>query len=778
MRRRTVFLFLLCFFIPSLLLIHQPWPAGGTVAATGHIKVPSSASHIVDAAGLGNLTQVSVSRLAGALPAGGRPPAPGSPAGDPAPVWDEQVALTFTQSFLSMAWNVTAVPQNDSYGYGPAYLLNGLTDKGWWYQVGVSFDWPYSTGGFAAGFNMNYEVFSPNGSSVFPASGGGLIPFSGAVYPYDTIELTLSFSGSRVIMSAYDWGTGARASVSYAAFGSLFVGSDLGGYAAANSNGFFTGLMTEEYHVDQYTGDEKPVPYYALGFQLQSAWVSADEYDPYSNSVLFAGTEYFSAGGSSKPYFFSTGGVTQAVSGFYAGLGGALYVTGGAGIISAASGLGIVRASYTVADGGQPPEPPVFTVSEGGTIVFDLRPTPTIYAVPGGATWSALDEYPAPGERYAALSPGGTLPQGYMRISVIYYKQYQVGFYYNVEGGGQVSPPIVEYTQFGVMESVGAGVTVWADAGSVYSYASQLPGSNSMERWVAENMTGNVEGAGTVTVVYYHQYQVWFNFTVTGGGSGYSPPQVFYVGFGSNRTTVADTSVWVDAGTTYAYQYLLHGSGVYERWVAGGSREGTVTGAAGIDVHYYHQFYVEFTVNDPEGGEVGDMSGWYDAYSTVSLRASPGNGWILHGWVGSGDGSYTGAPGGVIDVDGPINESAVFYVGLTLSVTGSGSVSYASGSVNGLVGGGHENTVYISPGSVVEVSISPAFLYSFSGWSGSVTSNSKSLALTVNSPMTLQANFTVDYPAVVLVIAAPTAVAAASYMLKVGRRTGREAKPI
>jgi len=176
--RRTVFLFLLCFFIPSLLLIHQPWPSVGTVAATGHTKVPSSASHIVGAAGLGNWTQVSGSRLAGALPAGGRSPTPGSPAGDPVPVWDEQVALTFTQSFLSMAWNVTAVPQNDSYGYGPAYLLNGLTDKGWWYQVGVSFDWPYSTGGFAAGFNMNYEVFSPNGSSVFPASGGGLIPFS------------------------------------------------------------------------------------------------------------------------------------------------------------------------------------------------------------------------------------------------------------------------------------------------------------------------------------------------------------------------------------------------------------------------------------------------------------------------------------------------------------------------------------------------------------------------------------------------------------------------
>jgi hypothetical protein len=37
---------------------------------------------------------------------------------------------------------VTAVAQTDaSSGYGPAYLLNGLTDKGYWYQVGLAWNW-------------------------------------------------------------------------------------------------------------------------------------------------------------------------------------------------------------------------------------------------------------------------------------------------------------------------------------------------------------------------------------------------------------------------------------------------------------------------------------------------------------------------------------------------------------------------------------------------------------------------------------------------------------
>ena len=52
--------------------------------------------------------------------------------------YDEQLGLTFTQNFYSMLYNVTAVEQSDpTSGAGPAYLLQGLSDMGYWYQVSL-----------------------------------------------------------------------------------------------------------------------------------------------------------------------------------------------------------------------------------------------------------------------------------------------------------------------------------------------------------------------------------------------------------------------------------------------------------------------------------------------------------------------------------------------------------------------------------------------------------------------------------------------------------------
>src|SRR5450759_3430187 len=55
------------------------------------------------------------------------------PAGGTA-TYDEQLWLGFEQNFTSsISYNVTLRAQNDSYGYGPVYLLNGRTDAGYWY---------------------------------------------------------------------------------------------------------------------------------------------------------------------------------------------------------------------------------------------------------------------------------------------------------------------------------------------------------------------------------------------------------------------------------------------------------------------------------------------------------------------------------------------------------------------------------------------------------------------------------------------------------------------
>src|SRR3989442_5033637 len=55
--------------------------------------------------------------------------------------YDQQVSMIFTQNFQSLNYNVTAVSQTDSSGYGPAYLLNSLSGTGYWYHGGLAYHW-------------------------------------------------------------------------------------------------------------------------------------------------------------------------------------------------------------------------------------------------------------------------------------------------------------------------------------------------------------------------------------------------------------------------------------------------------------------------------------------------------------------------------------------------------------------------------------------------------------------------------------------------------------
>ncbi len=61
-------------------------------------------------------------------------------------------------SYSQLEFNVTAVAQCDTNGYGPAYLLNGLSNTGYWYQVGINWDWPLQTGGYIPGFGFVSEA--------------------------------------------------------------------------------------------------------------------------------------------------------------------------------------------------------------------------------------------------------------------------------------------------------------------------------------------------------------------------------------------------------------------------------------------------------------------------------------------------------------------------------------------------------------------------------------------------------------------------------------------
>jgi hypothetical protein len=198
--------------------------------------------------------------------------------------YDQQVSLIFAQDFYSLSYNVTAVAQTDSSGYGPAYLLNGLSDVGYWYQVGLAYNWPLASGnGYDSGFHFIWEVFAPNGSTSNPV----LSRVPDNVNPGDVLRLSLSFSSSTdtVLMYASDYNTGAFSSHSYAANGgSIFTGS-----SSTSGTRTPTSLMTEWYHPSPSETSMKQVRYSESDFQVSKAWICIGEYvPPNPNSLVYA----------------------------------------------------------------------------------------------------------------------------------------------------------------------------------------------------------------------------------------------------------------------------------------------------------------------------------------------------------------------------------------------------------------------------------------------------------------------------------------------------------
>ncbi len=205
----------------------------------------------------------------------------------PAANYDEQLGESLTQNFITLVYNITALTQTDSYGYGPSYFVNGYMNGGWWYQAGLAYDWPYTAGGYNPGFNLLYEVWNPSESSVFPSQGGaGMLSLSGPVNSGDKVLVGIHYNNTtnEVSMYAFDWNTGSYAFISYAAHGTYFEG-DTG--SASTTQGYFTGPMTEWYHVSPYYGGEQVQNYSGGGFEFTSAWMWADEYNPTSNVSQF-----------------------------------------------------------------------------------------------------------------------------------------------------------------------------------------------------------------------------------------------------------------------------------------------------------------------------------------------------------------------------------------------------------------------------------------------------------------------------------------------------------
>jgi hypothetical protein len=168
----------------------------------------------------------------------------------PAISFDEQLLLVESGNSSSVSFHVPAVAQTDSNGYGPGYLVNGLTAAGYWYQVGITYDWPCGAG-YVAGFQFFTEVWGPGNAPISGPSATPIVLGGG-----DSVNLSLRFSGSNVVMSASDPATGLNQSSVYSAENSTH-------FAGGLTSGWFTGPMTEWYHAEAYYGGEEAVNFTA-----------------------------------------------------------------------------------------------------------------------------------------------------------------------------------------------------------------------------------------------------------------------------------------------------------------------------------------------------------------------------------------------------------------------------------------------------------------------------------------------------------------------------------
>ncbi len=188
--------------------------------------------------------------------------------------WDQQQVMAFTQNQNEIAFNITALAQSDSNGNGPAYLVNGLSNTGYWYQIGIAYNWSWAYGN-SKGFSLVYDIFNPKGQVVYPTGGGGgILTFNGIVKPGDKILLELYFQGSNVTLLEKDWNTGNITAFSYSAENATTF---LGTGGRTDINGTFTGLMTEWYHLGPGFKGGEPVVYAPYAKTNSTVWLFADD---------------------------------------------------------------------------------------------------------------------------------------------------------------------------------------------------------------------------------------------------------------------------------------------------------------------------------------------------------------------------------------------------------------------------------------------------------------------------------------------------------------------
>jgi hypothetical protein len=619
-----------------------------------------------------------------------------SPVSDlPAATYDEQLVEVLTQSFTGLAYNVTATVQTDSDGYGPAYLLNGLSSLGYWYQVGISYDWPYQSGGYVPGFAMNYETFNPSGNSIFPTNGaGGLTSLSGTVNPNDEVLLRLSFSSGNVVMYVHDWNTGASATESYSAEG---VSSFVGGA----SNGFFTGPMTEWWHASASFSNEAQVIYSESTTALSSAYILADEWVPPNGPVNFDTTSpLLQFTDPTQLQSFSTNGLTayadayEFVTGALASLQTTITLlpAGQSSPISSSNTFTLTYSSNGVLTTAQ---------DSGGTVTLNVDSGTNVVISSASTGSSSSEKWVLDSQATSATVPAAGA------LTLYYYDLLEQTTSYSLFGGAAPSAPVFSYltapptpsstntlSPQSITLSQSPSSYMWLVRGSLAS-ATQAIAAAPTERWSTQTSSWTISSPLQVpsSIPYYHQYALGLDYLISGGGS---PEPVSLTGTSWGTASTAQygsgTSVWLDAGSPYSLSNPLQSSSTDERWFTPAGTSGVLGGPSTFSATYYNQYQVSAAFSIVGGGSpsapslsytaLGSASSIQLSTSSQSFWADAGSTYSAPAQLSSSQTERWSAATGTGTVDGPDALTITYNHQFLLTITGAGLTSqwYNAGS--------------------------------------------------------------------------------------------------
>lgn len=143
----------------------------------------------------------------------------------------------------------------------------------------------------------------------------------------------------------------------------------------------------------------------------------------------------------------------------------------------------------------------------------------------------------------------------------------------------------------------------------------------------------------------------------------------------------------------------------------------------------------------------GDCTEDFAANTAVSLSAVPASGYQFLGWSGSnsncqGLGNCSFVAAGDSTINAQFNALPVQTVPLSVSISGSGTVTTSSGAINCPGDCGESYTL----GSMVTLKAVAATAYIFSGWSGGGCSGTGDCSVTLSAPRAVQATFSVVAP--------------------------------